>query len=112
MTKRNKIIYWIATAWLSLGMLSSGIVQVIQQPEEVNMMEDLGYPAYFLTLPGIWKLLGVTAVLVSKFHLLKEWAYAGFFFAMPGAIFSHIAHGYQAITLFGPAERNVTFPNS
>jgi hypothetical protein len=34
MKKRNKIIYWIATAWLALGMLSTGIVQVIQLPEE------------------------------------------------------------------------------
>ena len=24
MTKRNKIIYWIATIWLALGMLSTG----------------------------------------------------------------------------------------
>jgi hypothetical protein len=51
----------------------------------------LGYPVYFLTILGIWKLLGVVAVLVPKFPLLKEWANAGFFFAMSGAVFSHIA---------------------
>lgn len=102
MTKRNKIIYWIATVWLALGMLSTGIVQLIKLPEEVKMMDDLGYPLYFLTLLGIWKLLGVIAVLVPKFPLLKEWAYAGFFFAMSGAVFSHVAHGDPAITLFGP----------
>jgi hypothetical protein len=27
MTKRNKIIYWIATIWLGLGMLSTGAVR-------------------------------------------------------------------------------------
>jgi DoxX-like family len=50
MTKRNKIIYWIATAWLALGMLSTGIVQFIKVKEEAAMMAHLGYPLYFLTL--------------------------------------------------------------
>jgi DoxX-like family len=53
----------------------------------------LGYPIYFLTVLGIWKILGVVAVLIPKFPLLKEWAYAGFFFAMSGAVFAHIASG-------------------
>ncbi|MES2479366.1 MAG: DoxX family protein [Bacteroidota bacterium] len=91
MTKRNKIIYWIATIWLSLGMLSGGIVQLLQLKEEREMMIHLGYPLYFLTILGIWKILGVIAVLIPKFPQLKEWAYAGFFFAMTGASFSHIA---------------------
>ena len=102
MSKRNKIIYWIATTWLSLGMVSTGIVQLIKMKEEVDMMTHLGYPLYFLTLLGIWKLLGVVAVLVPKFPLLKEWAYAGFFFAMSGAVYSHLACGDGAKELFGP----------
>ena len=102
MTKRNKIIYWVATLWLSLGMTATGIVQVIKMKEEVDMMHHLGYPTYFLTLLGIWKILGVIAVLIPKFTLLKEWAYAGFFFAMSGAVFSHLASGDEVITLFGP----------
>lgn len=102
MTKRNKIIYWIATLWLSLGMLSTGIVQLIQLKDETEMMKHLGYPLYFLTLLGIWKILGVVAVLIPKFGLLKEWAYAGFFFAMSGAVFSHLACGDGAKELFGP----------
>ena len=93
MTKRNKIIYWIATIWLALGMLSTGIVQLLKVKEEVDMMTHLGYPVYFLTILGIWKMLGVVAVLIPKFPLLKEWAYAGFFFVMSGAVFSHIAVG-------------------
>lgn len=103
MTKRNKIIYWIATVWLSLGMTFTGIVQLIKMKEEVDMMEHLGYPLYFLTLLGIWKILGVIAVLIPRFPLLKEWAYAGFFFAMSGAIFSHVARGDGAAELFGPS---------
>ena len=102
MSKRDKIIYWIATIWLSLGMASTGIVQLIKMKEEVDMMAHLGYPIYFLTLLGIWKLLGVVAVLVPKFPLVKEWAYAGFFFAMSGAVISHLAVGDSAKELFGP----------
>jgi len=102
MTKRNKIIYWIATIWLALGMVSTGVVQLIQMKEEVAMMEHLGYPLYFLTILGVWKILGVVVILIPRFPLMKEWAYAGFFFAMSGAILSHIAMGDGATELFGP----------
>lgn len=102
MSKRNKFIYWIATLWLALGMASTGIVQIIPLKEETEMMRHLGYPLYFLTLLGVWKLLGVIAILIPKFGLLKEWAYAGFFFAMSGAVFSHLACGDGAKELFGP----------
>jgi uncharacterized membrane protein len=102
MEKRNRIIYWAATAWLSLGMLSTGIVQVIHLKEEVNMMSRLGYPLYFLTIIGVWKILGVIAILIPKFPLLKEWTYAGFLFVMSGAVFSHLAVGDAAIEFFGP----------
>lgn len=100
--KRNNIIYWIATIWLSLGMVSTGIIQIIHLEEEVQVMQKLGYPVYFLTIIGIWKLLGVFAVLAPNFPLVKEWAYAGFFFLMTGAIFSHLAIGDDAVAYFGP----------
>ena len=102
MTRRNKIIYWIATVWLALGMVSTGIVQIMQVPEEVAMMTRLGYPFYFLTIIGVWKLLGSIAVLVPRFAILKEWAYAGFFFTMTGAIISHLVAGDDTTELFGP----------
>ena len=102
MKKRNKIIYWISTIWLALGMASTGMVQLLMINDERVMMTALGYPLYFLTLLGTWKLLGVVAILIPKFPLLKEWAYAGFFFAMSGAVFSHVAIGDQAMSLFGP----------
>ncbi|MNK60113.1 hypothetical protein D3C87_792400 [compost metagenome] len=102
MSKKNKIIYWIATLWLALGMTATGIVQLIPVKEEAEMIQHLGYPLYFLTLLGVWKLLGVIAILIPKFGLLKEWAYAGFFFAMSGAVVSHLAVGDGASALFGP----------
>lgn len=93
MTKRNKIIYWIATLWLALGMTATGFVQVFKQNSEGVFGVNMGYPNYFITILGVWKMLGVVAVLIPKFPLLKEWAYAGFFFTMSGAILSHLAMG-------------------
>ena len=102
MTKRNKIIYWVATLWLALGMTSTGIVQLIKMKEEAEMFTRLGYPHYLLTILGIWKILGVVTILIPKFPVVKEWAYAGFFFTMSGAVFSHIAVGDEAKEFFGP----------
>ena len=125
--KTRKIIYWVATIWLSLGMVSTAVVQLIQMKEETDMMTRLGYPLYLLTILGIWKILGVIAVLAPRFPLLKEWAYAGFFFAMSGATFSRIATGDSindilpsllllVLTLvswyFRPAERKLTTPQT
>ena len=95
MKKTQKIIYWIATIWLALGMLSTGLVQVFKVQSETNFITTLGYPGYFLILLGVWKILGVITILIPKTPLLKEWAYAGFFFAMSGAVFSHVASGMQ-----------------
>ena len=102
--KKGKVIYWIATIWLSLGMLTTGTVQILKiksdGPGSVDSMAYLGYPLYFLTLLGIAKMLGVIALLIPKFPLLKEWAYAGFFFMMSGAIFTHIAAGNFITEIF------------
>jgi hypothetical protein len=72
-------------------------------PPGVYGIALLGYPVYFLTLLGIWKILGVIALLIPKYPLLKEWAYAGFFFVVTGAIFSHIAVGDPMVEVFPSA---------
>ncbi|MEO6845014.1 MAG: DoxX family protein [Ginsengibacter sp.] len=129
MSKRNKTIYWIATIWLALGMTATGAVQLLKGKTGqggMDMITHLGYPTYLLTILGIWKISGVIAVLIPKFALLKEWAYAGFFFVMTGAMFSHIASGdsvneiWPSVLLliltviswyFRPADRRVTLGN-
>jgi hypothetical protein len=100
MARRNKIIYWFSTLWLASGMLATGTLQLFKAkvegalaPPGVYGITHLGYPIYLLTILGVWKILGVVALLIPKFPLLKEWAYSGFFFAMSGAAFSHIAVG-------------------
>lgn len=91
--KKRKIIYWIATGFLALGMTAGGVQQLLQIGGYVPIVTGLGYPVYMLSILGAWKLLGVIAILVPGFPLIKEWAYAGFFFAMSGAAISHFTMG-------------------
>jgi len=130
MKKRDKIIYWIATIWLALGMVATGSVQLFKAKEGqggADMITHLGYPVYLLTLLGAWKILGVVAILIPKSSLVKEWAYAGFFFVMSGAIFSHIALGDSVVEIlpallllaltviswyFRPADRKIILQNA
>lgn len=103
MTKRNKIIYWIFTTWLALGLVSTGLVQLLKMKTGAGGMDSvvhLGYPVYILNLLGVWKLLGAVALLIPGYSLLKEWAYAGIFFITTGAIYSHIAAGDPSKELF------------
>jgi hypothetical protein len=127
MEKRNLIIYWVTTALLSFGMLASGLAQISHAKEMVDLVVPLGYPLYFLYIIGVWKILGVTAILLPRFKLLKEWAYAGLFFLMTGAIVSHLASGDYAVKgiigpfmqtifiilswYFRPADRKIIFAN-
>jgi len=79
MKKRNKIIYWIATIWLALGMTVTGFGQLIKMKEGqggTEMITHLGYPVYLLMILGAWKIVGVVVLLVPGIPLIKEWAYA------------------------------------
>ncbi len=99
MSKKKKIIFWISTGLLALAMTQSGIIQLFKMKAalyDVTAMTHLGYPTYFLTILGVWKMLGVVTLLIPKTPLFKEWAYAGFFFTLSGAAISHIAVGDSA----------------
>jgi uncharacterized membrane protein len=103
MGKGKLVTYWVATGLLAIGMLTSGIQQVLRTKAMVDLIVPLGYPTYFLYIIGVWKILGVIAILIPNFKLLKEWAYAGFFFVMTGALVSHLATGdYAAKAILGP----------
>jgi uncharacterized membrane protein YphA (DoxX/SURF4 family) len=102
------VIYWVATALLAFGMLGSGIQQIMHTQAMIDLIRPLGYPLYFLYIIGIWKVLGVSAILVPRFKLLKEWAYAGFFFVMTGALVSHLAIGDEGLkAIIGPLMQTV-----
>lgn len=102
MERRKTIWYWIITAILSFCLLSGGLAQTFQVKGVIEGFKPLGYPVYFISLIGIWKVLGIIAILSPKFPLLKEWAYAGLFFVMSGAVISHIAANNVSVQIIAP----------
>ncbi len=102
MEKNRLVWYWIITAMLSFCIFSGGVAQALQVKGVVEGFKPLGYPTYFISLIGIWKVLGIIAILTPKFKLLKEWAYAGLFFTMTGAVISHIASNNVTIQIIAP----------
>jgi uncharacterized membrane protein YphA (DoxX/SURF4 family) len=92
--KTKSIAYWIATILVALPIGSGGIAQVAHLKENVDgFVHVLGYPLYFMTILGVWKVLGSIAILVPRFPRLKEWAYAGIFFDLTGAAATWAAVG-------------------
>jgi uncharacterized membrane protein YphA (DoxX/SURF4 family) len=85
--------YWIATALTAFVFLSGGAADVARPSFATEGMVHLGYPIYFMVILGVWKLLGGIAILIPRFPLLKEWAYAGMIFDLTGAAASHGATG-------------------
>jgi hypothetical protein len=101
--KKGKLIwYWIITAILSFCIFFGGLAQAMLLKDVVQGFKPLGYPNYFISLIGVWKVLGIIAILIPKFKLLKEWAYAGIFFAMTGAVISHIASNDVSVQIIAP----------
>jgi uncharacterized membrane protein YphA (DoxX/SURF4 family) len=91
--KAKNTAYWTTTILVAFFM-SGGIAQVAQVKATVDgFVHILGYPSYFVTILGVWKVLGAVAILVPGFPRLKEWAYAGIFFDVTGAAASNAASG-------------------
>lgn len=65
----------------------------MSSPEWVEIFKQLGYPLYMLPFIGVAKLLGIITLVVPGFPRLKEWAYAGLFFDLTGAVYSGLAVG-------------------
>ena len=94
--KTTKTLYWIFTILFAALMVFSSIGQVMASREGIEFMTHLGYPAYFSPFIGWLKILGVIAILIPGYPRIKEWAYAGLFFDLVGAVYSMIAvDGFQ-----------------
>jgi hypothetical protein len=92
-TKPKSIGYWITTGLFAAAFLASGVAEFAPAPAAVASTLALGYPAYVLTILGIWKVLSVPVLLAPRLPRLKEWAYAGIFFDLTGAAASHAFSG-------------------
>ena len=88
--KRNKIIYYVATSLLSLLILFSVSMYFFNHEEVAKMFTNFGYPTYIIYPYAVVKILGLIAIWFINNRIIKEWAYAGFFFAFILAFFAHV----------------------
>lgn len=102
-SQRRYIVYWITIIILGFMLITGGIGEMLHLWGTVEgTVNRLGYPIYFLTILGIWKILGGFAILVPRLPLFKEWAYAGIFFNLTGAAISSTASGESAHHIIVP----------
>ena len=92
-TNPKLIGYWVTTGLLAAASLAAGAAELASAPGAVASTLALGYPAYLVTILGVWKVLSVPALLAPRLPRLKEWAYAGIFFDLTGAAASHAFSG-------------------
>jgi hypothetical protein len=71
-------------------------------PQNVEGMMALGYPLHFIVLLGVWKVLGALTLLAPGLRLVKEWAYAGIFIDLSGAMVASAANGAAAFHVIAP----------
>ncbi len=83
------IAYWIVTALVAGAYLAGGYFDIAQPADFFQEVGKLGYPAYFFSILGVWKMGAALAILAPKLPRLKEWAYAGMVFNLTGAAASH-----------------------
>jgi len=107
--KIKMIGYWVTTVAIALETLVGGVTDLVHGgtvlffgDSVVQIIVHEGYPVYLLTILGVWKLLGAIALLVPRFPRLKEWAYAGLFFELTGALVSGIVRAGDPGTFIWP----------
>jgi len=91
--KRDKIIFYIATGLLSVLILFSVSMYFFKHEDIVGAFTSFGYPTYLIYPYAVLKLIGLFALWSPNFTTIKEWAYAGFFFAFILAFFAHYMIG-------------------
>jgi uncharacterized membrane protein YphA (DoxX/SURF4 family) len=94
-SRSHIIAYWVTTTLVVSELALGGVWDILQVPQVRSLIERLGYPLYFLVILGTWKLLGAVALVIPRFPRLKEWAYAGVFFDLTGAVSSQLASGLK-----------------
>jgi hypothetical protein len=94
--KLKSVSFWVITAIVAFFIGSGGAAELARVPGTVEGLVRLGFPAYFATIIGFWKVLGAITILAPGFPRLKEWAYAGIFFNMTGAAATSVFVGAAA----------------
>lgn len=94
---RTSTIFRITTTIAVLVFAGSGLANLVRHEHVAADMATMGYPAFVMTILGVWKLLGALVVAAPGAPRLKEWAYAGMIFDLTGAAISRAAGGFGAV---------------
>jgi hypothetical protein len=94
--------YWACTLFVALTALGAGVMDVLHVQPLFGLLLHLGYPAYFATILGVWKVVGAIVLLAPRYPLIKEWAYAGMVIDYSSAVISHSASGDPVGAILGP----------
>ena len=90
--KTINILYWVFTILFAGLMIYSSYGSILVNADAKNLIHHyLGYPVYFIPFTGWAKLIGSIIILIPGLKTIKEWAYAGLFFDLFGAVYSSIA---------------------
>lgn len=100
--KWKVIAYWTCTVVIAVCIGSGGAAQALRLPQNVAGMTALGYPLHFIVLLGVWKVLGALTLLAPRLRLVKEWAYAGIFIDLSGAVVAALANESAAFHVLAP----------
>ena len=100
--RARTIAFWVTTIFGPASFVIGGYLHLTRDPQVMATLAHLGYPPYFATIMGVWKLLGAIAIVVPGFPRLKEWAYAGFFFDLTGAAATRAFVGDGAADIVAP----------
>jgi hypothetical protein len=100
--KLKLIAYLICTVVIALCIGSGGAAQALRVSQNVEGMTALGYPLHFIVLLGVWKVLGALTLLAPGLRLVKEWAYAGIFIDLSGAVVASAANAGGAFHIIAP----------
>jgi hypothetical protein len=89
--KKINMLYWIVTGLFAAFMIFTAVPNITMSADAVTLITGLGYPKYFIPFIGVAKVAGCAAILLPGLNRIKEWAYAGLFFDLFGAVYSGIA---------------------
>jgi hypothetical protein len=95
-------LYWVSTFYIVVTSLWGGVIDMLHAPPLYDELLRLGYPPHFSTLLGVWKVLGAVALIVPRYPLVKEWAYAGMFIDFSSAIVAYASVDAGVASYIGP----------
>jgi uncharacterized membrane protein YphA (DoxX/SURF4 family) len=100
--KIKTVAYWVTTILGPASFIMGGLLFSTRSAQVMATLAHLGYPIYFASILGVWKVLGAIAVVIPRFPRLKEWAYAGFFFDLTSAAASRFFVGDGVTDILAP----------